>query len=427
MGAEETSIAIVEDGILDIDSRQNLGFGSDDLITLFMELLKGIEFPYTSLSLSCAQDIGLLTELKERCWTLDDSVELSPQIFDFLVRIPGASTLSYHFKAFEERFVAPFTYFSPSFIDLPIHKLTEKFISNYFLSEFDSEVLIAEKTKKQILAEHNNISDELEPENSLSEHSISTSIHKDPLTSNSPTNTTKCNYCKKCFLLDTSASCCCFSKEPEIKDLFNHIKEAHFSLPLKDFTCEWISLTNENVPHICNGKQLSWLQLEMHIIRHLKENLNNQSTSSLPTTGTANVEKQSNKNETSSLHESILECILRHENPERIDKIKKWLSMILLVGGGHQISGFRQLLATKLNELATSGKYPSLSTLLMSIENEPLVSTISLPKDIDIMSLAWKGAGVVARVDSSRDTWISSKEWDALRLRAVVDRLPHIK
>ncbi|KGG52818.1 hypothetical protein DI09_131p20 [Mitosporidium daphniae] len=430
VGAEETSVAIVEDGILDVDSRQSLGFGSDDILILFMELLKGIDFPYTALSLSCSPDVNLLTELKERCWTLEDATELSTQVVDFLVRIPGRSTASYHFKAHEERIMSPLTYFNPSFIDVPSRAAASLKASQYFLSDQDSEVLMVEKTKKKILAEQ--IADE-QDENSFIEDSInlgsSLSVSLAPcaneqLSASSTITSDTCPCCRACLMKEPSISCCCFQGEtPEIKALFNHIASAHMNAT--DVTCQWI---DRNSHATCGHFFSSIDNLEIHIMRHITEELF-PSPSQAPMAASKSEKKPCNiKNELSSLHELIFSAILKHENADRIDKIRKWLGMILLVGSGHQIAGFQQMLRKKLSELALSSKSPLASVSMPpSIESESLISYISLPKDIDIGSLAWKGAGVIARVDASRESWISAKEWDVLQMRAVVDRFQHIK
>ena len=427
MGAEETSVAIVEDGILDVDSRQCLGFGSDDILLLFMELLKGIDFPYATLSLSCPLDVNLLTELKERCWTLEDVFELSPQIIDFLVRIPGKSTLSYHFKAHEERMLSPLAYFNPSFIDLPSREASCCQASRYFLSEHDPEVLIVEKTKKQLLAEQS--MDEPE-ENSFVEDSTnlgsSSSMSLFPpiqeqFSSSSNIVSNKCPCCKACYMEETSSRCCCFKEAPRVKSLFTHIKDTHVGQT--DLTCQWMGKLTTQCGHSCQ----SITSMDIHIMRHITEELLPPSSTPMATVKSEKKPCDNIKSELFSLHELIFSAILKHESADRVDKIRKWLGMILLVGNGHQITGFRQMLTKKLSELAWSNKSPLAALSIPSSENESLVSYINLPKDIDIGSLAWKGAGVIARVDASRESWISAKEWDILRMRAVVDRFQHIK
>ena len=107
IGAQKTSIACVEDGMIIESTRLHLPFGGDDISKFFLDLLMDVSFPYQSFNLnSRLLDESLASDLKERYCTNNES-DLAVNLYDFYVRGPGNPTLHFKFKVYDEVLLAP--------------------------------------------------------------------------------------------------------------------------------------------------------------------------------------------------------------------------------------------------------------------------------------------------------------------------------
>ena len=116
MGAQKTSIACVEDGMILENSRVNLKYGGQDVTDTFIKMLLFDWFPYADLNLRRRYDFMLAEELKQRFCTMNEA-DVSVQLFDFHLRASGQDTRKYTFKAYDEPILAPMGFFRPSVFD----------------------------------------------------------------------------------------------------------------------------------------------------------------------------------------------------------------------------------------------------------------------------------------------------------------------
>ena len=106
MGAEKTSVACVEDGMIIEDSRMNLKYGGYDVTETFTKMMLFDRFNYSDFNLMRRHDFLLAEELKEKYTTMTDE-GIVVQQFDFHLRAHGQPTRKYTFKLYDEGMLAP--------------------------------------------------------------------------------------------------------------------------------------------------------------------------------------------------------------------------------------------------------------------------------------------------------------------------------
>ncbi|KAJ2158242.1 actin-like protein arp8 [Coemansia sp. RSA 552] len=96
-----------------------------------------------------------------------------------------------------------------------------------------------------------------------------------------------------------------------------------------------------------------------------------------------------------------------------IDRARKLYTSIVIVGGGVSfISGFDDLLASRLIHMRPA--------FLQSVERADIVSA---PRDLDPRVLAWKGGAVLSRLECAREMWVSAQDWADFGPRMLRDRV----
>ncbi|KAJ2790109.1 actin-like protein arp8, partial [Coemansia guatemalensis] len=96
-----------------------------------------------------------------------------------------------------------------------------------------------------------------------------------------------------------------------------------------------------------------------------------------------------------------------------IDRAKKLYTSIVVVGGGVSfISGFNELLSSRLMYMRPA--------FLQSLER---VDIVSAPRDLDPRVLAWKGGAVLSRLECAKEMWLSSKDWADFGPKLLRDRV----
>ncbi|CAI7567288.1 unnamed protein product [Penicillium glandicola] len=116
IGAQKTSICCVEEGMCIENSRVNLKFGGQDVTETFVKMMLHDHFPYADINLWRRHDFLLAEELKKNICTMNEA-SVSPQVFDFHLRVAGQDTRKYTFKAFDEVHLAPMGVFEPDIFD----------------------------------------------------------------------------------------------------------------------------------------------------------------------------------------------------------------------------------------------------------------------------------------------------------------------
>ncbi|KAI9485473.1 MAG: hypothetical protein EXX96DRAFT_473196 [Benjaminiella poitrasii] len=93
------------------------------------------------------------------------------------------------------------------------------------------------------------------------------------------------------------------------------------------------------------------------------------------------------------------------------EKLKRYFTSIILVGGGGKIVNFSKVLEDRV-----------LSTVIAQKSSIDRVEVLPPPRDLDPEVLVWKGASVVAKLDSSKDMWIGNVEWEEIGSRCLRER-----
>jgi actin-related protein 8 len=106
----------VEEGMCIENSRVNLKYGGQDMTEAFVKMMLHDHFPYADINLRRRHDFLLAEELKKNICTMSEA-SVSPQVFDFHLRVAGQDTRKYSFKAFDEVHLAPMGVFEPSIFD----------------------------------------------------------------------------------------------------------------------------------------------------------------------------------------------------------------------------------------------------------------------------------------------------------------------
>lgn len=116
VGAQKTSIACVEDGLMIEDSRINMKFGGYDVTETFVKMMLYDQFPYQEINLRRRYDFLLAEELKAKHCTMSQA-DISVQLYQFHLRAPNQPTHKYQFKTYDEVILAPMGFYDPSIFD----------------------------------------------------------------------------------------------------------------------------------------------------------------------------------------------------------------------------------------------------------------------------------------------------------------------
>ena len=118
MGAQKTSIACVEDGMIIDNSRINLKYGGKDVTDAFVKMTIYNHFPYNEINLNRRHDFLLAEELKGKLCTMNEA-DITVQTYDFHLRTPDPKqdTRKYTCKIYDEVVLPPNGFFRPDLFD----------------------------------------------------------------------------------------------------------------------------------------------------------------------------------------------------------------------------------------------------------------------------------------------------------------------
>lgn len=128
VGAEKTSIACVDEGMIINDSRVKLDYGGDHITEAFTKLMLQQDFPYREINLANYNDDWELAErLKKDFCTFNDA-DIAVQLYEFHKRKPGKNAQKYNFKVYDEVMLAPLGLFYPGLFEIgPIQRMRRLF------------------------------------------------------------------------------------------------------------------------------------------------------------------------------------------------------------------------------------------------------------------------------------------------------------
>lgn len=118
IGATQTKIACVDEGLVVDNSVITLDYGGDDVTRVFAKFLLDSNFPYQDLDLDTPHGWALAEHLKEQYATFQDA-NVAIQLYNFIKRVPGKpGAEKYEFKVFEEVMTASMGLFFPQIFNL---------------------------------------------------------------------------------------------------------------------------------------------------------------------------------------------------------------------------------------------------------------------------------------------------------------------
>ncbi|OMH83018.1 putative actin-related protein 8, partial [Zancudomyces culisetae] len=393
VGAQKTAIACVDDGYCLPDTRVNVKYGGDDITYFLNDLFVRSLFPYSELDLNKTYDWNLINLLKEKHVTLNLS-DVSVRVYDFFMRKPNQPTLKYMFKVYDEPYFAPWCLFYPelvsAFSDLPDWNNSFACFPSWHVFDeqpsYSGEYLAACQFGKLPSVEviDTSLGPAVVPTAAQPNENVDI-VDVDML--KHPKNSTAL---KK----DTSAA-----PTPPLDPVLAAADSSLVSAPT-------------SVP-----------DTPLAIKPTLPSNANTtapQSTAVLNPTPPVDfpvytrVYDHAAVNTLMPLDEAIAHSIA---HAGTFDKIKKYYSSILLVGGGIShipfISDFLQYRLYSASRKYSDGN---------DAETVEKIEMLPSPRDLDPKALAWKGGAVFSRLDITSELWITREEWDHVGVRLLRDR-----
>lgn len=366
IGAQTSTIACVEEGMIIPDSRVNLKFGGADISLALAKLLLMSSFPYPDLNLARAYDFNLIEELKQQHVTTNDA-DITVQLYSFIKRAPGKPAEKYQFKVFEEVMLAPLGLFYPEMFqqDIKQARWAQKQKKEFKSSFGDYEDTFVSKTttvpaKFSLFPKSFDIYDGTpnDPE-SASQYAIA---REKPTVHNMPTIEPK-----------------------ETKDQENvEEKPVEPDLPDDPLLYKLTGLDHAIIESIAQAG-LSKMQ----------------TSGQLP--GAAPLPNSTPATTNGTLSPAKLLSLLAEAE-------KPFYGNLLIVGGGaSKLPGFNTLLTDRLE-------------MWLSYAGKPMPSEISVmpaPREMDPQVLSWKGGGVYSKLKIASECWITAKDWDMLGNRAL--------
>lgn len=110
IGAQQTSITFVDEGLVNADTRVKLNYGGDDITSAMIALLERASFPYRNLDLSKSQEWLMMDNLKIKICTLEEHLVASTA-WDFYVLKSEGLTEKFTFRTYDENILAPLVSF----------------------------------------------------------------------------------------------------------------------------------------------------------------------------------------------------------------------------------------------------------------------------------------------------------------------------
>ncbi|KAL1747609.1 hypothetical protein HDZ31DRAFT_31536 [Schizophyllum fasciatum] len=109
-GAAMTSMACVDEGIVNPDTRIVLDIGGDDITEFLHVILQHCNFPYRECDLARSYDWQIMENLKKTMCTLREG-DVALKTFNFPVRRPGKPFITHRIQVYDAPILAPMLYF----------------------------------------------------------------------------------------------------------------------------------------------------------------------------------------------------------------------------------------------------------------------------------------------------------------------------
>ncbi|BEI91665.1 uncharacterized protein CcaverHIS019_0404850 [Cutaneotrichosporon cavernicola] len=116
IGAQTSSVTLVEEGVVNPDTRMRLSYGGDDVTVALSALLQRASFPYKNLDLARTQDWIMMDNLKIKLATLEEHLVANTP-WDLYVVPEKGLTNKYLLRTYDENVLAPLCWFDTRMID----------------------------------------------------------------------------------------------------------------------------------------------------------------------------------------------------------------------------------------------------------------------------------------------------------------------
>lgn len=373
IGAVNSSIACVDEGLVIPDSRITLNMGGDDITEFLYVLLERISFPYRDINLARWYDWAVMEDLKARLCTLAEG-DVALNLYDFVVRKPGKPTEKYGLRAYDEIILAPMCIFEPRVIEFDRKHIGLRSIPHPDVTE---EII-----------EH--------PVDHVTQAMIISTQHLLPPPSTAPT--------------DVRHSPVPISQSQE--EIGGKQEQQEVSLSSTAQATPPVESTGSGPGGVPADAPMEVIDVEGDV----KPSPIPVPPQPQPSQSSAPVSSNYNGLGIDVCFEaSKLPLDVAIFNSARAsggdDKIRKHLQAVLVIGGSALIPGMAHALESRLQAIATP--------LVPSMDK---VQIIPPPKEVDPRVLAWKGAAVLGKMDSVADIWVTPADWDVLGMRGLRER-----
>lgn len=379
VGAVCASVACVDEGLVIPDSRISLNMGGNDITEFLYVLLERINFPYRGANLALWHDWLVIEDLKARLCTLAEG-DVALNLYDFVVRRYGKPTEKYGLRAYDEIILAPMCIFEPRVIEFDRKRIGSRSISSSDVTEEIIEHPADHVTQAMIISTQHLLPPP-PPQPSQATVPAAPPEGRSPLPSE-----TGAKLEQQEISLPSTANP---TPPPTTLPVGESVEVSNGPVEVADMEGEEKTTQTTQPPQSAQQVRLGSVP----------------SSSSYPGGLPIDVCFEASK----------LPLDVAIFNSARAcggdDRIRKYLQAVLVVGGSAHIPGMAHALESRLQAIATP-----------LVPNMEKVQIIPPPKDVDPKVLAWKGAAVLAKMDSVADLWLTCIDWDMLGMRGLKER-----
>lgn len=367
MGAQRISIACVEDGSIQSQSRICLNYGGDDISAYLLQLLKASSFPLADCRITRQYHLAMLDDLKAQILTMDITkcgLKEVPVVLREFNQLAQSTVI----KIYDESILAATCVFFPETLNLT---LSDK---STIQQDLTGVIVVFSHWKSSIPV---HVTDSRRSEEDLQEAKILKYWN---------VANTQLNY------------------EPPVADATGEKPTSINSSPpaaaagSSDLSVPPIDIMDIDESNALVDKEV--LPLDVAIIcsiLSLFKAIPNQ--------------------------DSMTEDDVTAAKTTRQEKIRRMFQSILVVGGGVAIiPGMLEALALRIMGLfqnVASEQFNTKPEDEMTLEQ---VSVLPAPREMDPRDLCWKGASVAGRLEAIKECWITREEWEAYGTDLFLDR-----
>ena len=382
MGAQKTSIACVEDGMIIDNSRINLKYGGEDVTDAFVKMTIYNHFPYNEINLNRRYDFLLAEELKGKLCTMNEA-DITVQTYDFYLRTPDPKqdTRKYTCKIYDEVVLPPNGFFRPDFFDD-----TGKLKGRHRLIDISHDIYDGKPNDSTSTAQAE-ILTSIAPEdvlNASKPKAKANGIHTNGVTTNGK-------------LDEPTPQLQSDSRRPSIsriQDLDNG------NTPQPSTASSPVRQLENGTPAPDGIDPGTPLPSSLEVSRPKQEE--EEEPEPLP------IERRDDILPIYPLHLALITSIT-HAARGSAQRTRDFLGSIMLIGGASITPG----LSSHLEELL-QGQLPGYSKDI--IVNKP-------PRELDAQVVVWKGAAVFGRMSRTNDSWINGFLYERLGERVLSHKL----